>query len=203
MWRRAQVDLYCGSPLVSFLTSRRILRASTILLQLLHRRTAVAPDHRPVSSPRQLTESGGNDMRYSIQVLTVATLSLGALAAQPRRAFRGSLSPQAQPQYDRGPVELDTRLDQMSMMLRRTAEQQTSLDQLLAEQQDPKSPRYHQWLTPEQFADRFGASEEEIDKLVDWLQSSGFTITQVARGRDYVAFEGSAGQVESALHARI
>jgi len=36
--------------------------------------------------------------------------------------------------------------------------QQAALEQLLKEQQDPASPNYHNWLTPETYADRFGAS---------------------------------------------
>ena len=36
--------------------------------------------------------------------------------------------------------------------------QQAALDRLLADQQTPSSPNYHKWLTPEQYADRFGLS---------------------------------------------
>ena len=52
-----------------------------------------------------------------------------------------------------------------------------ALDQLIAEQQDPASPLYHQWLTPAQFAAQFGPTEEEFAAVSQWLTGQGFTIT--------------------------
>ncbi len=143
-------------------------------------------------------------MRYPVSVLmAITSLTMGILSAQVRRPVESSLSPLAQARFDRGPADPDTRMSDMTLLLRRTAEQQAALDQLLADQQNPKSPRYRQWLTPEEFGERFGASREDLEKVSKWLQAAGFTVTQVARGRDYVSFEGSAGQVEAALRSRI
>jgi len=143
-------------------------------------------------------------MRHSIPALMItASLSMGILEAQPRRPVESSRTPLAQARFDRGPADPDTHMSDMTILLHRTPEQQAALDQLLADQQNPKSPRYRQWLTPEQFAERFGASQADVDKVTEWLQSAGFAVTQLARGRDYISFEGSAGQVEAALRARI
>src|ERR1051326_4409536 len=73
----------------------------------------------------------------------------------------GSVHPLAQPQYDRGRLSAVTVLPRIVMSFHRTAEQQADLEQLLREQQDPQSPKYHTWLTPEQFAERFGLRSEE------------------------------------------
>src|SRR5262245_8238127 len=70
--------------------------------------------------------------------------------------LQGSLHPLAQAQFDTGRMPGDTRLTGMSIVFNRTAAQQADLDALLAAQQDPNSPLYHQWLTPEQFGARFG-----------------------------------------------
>ena len=37
------------------------------------------------------------------------------------------------------------------LQLRRPPEQETALEQFLDELQDPASPNFHKWLTPEQF----------------------------------------------------
>ena len=143
-------------------------------------------------------------MRYSVPALMLATtLSVGVLSAQPRRPAPSSLSPLAQARFDRGPAAAETQMSNMTILLGRTPEQQAALDQLLADQQNPKSPRYRQWLTPEQFAERFGAAQADVEKVAEWLRASGFNVSHVARGRDYISFEGSAGQVETALRARI
>ena len=117
--------------------------------------------------------------------------------------LRGSVHPLAQPQYDQGRLSPATVLSRMVMIFSRTPAQQADLENLLREQQDPSSPSYHQWLTPEQYAGRFGLSESDLAQVTDWLQSQGFTVVETARSRTYVAFQGSVGQIDSALHTEI
>ena len=70
---------------------------------------------------------------------------------------------------------------------------------MLTEQQKPGSPNFRKWLTPEGFADRFGVSQPDIDKITGWLKSQGFDIITVGRGRRFIAFNATAQQVQSAL----
>ena len=44
-----------------------------------------------------------------------------------------------------------------------------ALDQLIAEQQDPASALYHQWLTPAQFAAQFGPSQQDFAAVAQWI----------------------------------
>ena len=39
--------------------------------------------------------------------------------------------------------------------------------------------------------------------MTAWLQSSGFSIEHQARGRNWIAFSGTAGQVTRALHTPV
>ncbi len=109
----------------------------------------------------------------------------------------------AQPRFDQGPVEPAFRLSYITLMLKKTDAQQAALEQLLQQQQDPASPNYHDWLTPEQYADRFGLSQSDLDKISAWLRSEGFTVEYTARGRDWLAFSGTAGQVLATFHTQI
>src|SRR5262249_47357779 len=90
--------------------------------------------------------------------------------------------PLARKEFDRGPVQASKRLPLVTVHLARSAERQAELDKLLEEQQDPASPNYHRWLTPEQFADRFGAEREDLDKVAQWLESEGLSVDYRARG---------------------
>ncbi len=117
--------------------------------------------------------------------------------------IRGNINPKAQAQFDQGPADLSLRLDRMTLMLKPATEQQAALEILLRDQQDPASPNYHNWLTPEQYADRFGLSPADIDKIVFWLQSQGLTVEEVARGRNWIAFSGVVAEVRAALGAEI
>jgi uncharacterized protein (TIGR03437 family) len=115
----------------------------------------------------------------------------------------GTVHPNALPVNDIGPADPAQRIGYVSVMLKRTAAQQAALDALLQEQQNPASPNFHQWLTPEQFGERFGASSADIARLTTWLKSQGLTIENVARGRDWIACSGTVARFQTAFHTTI
>lgn len=118
-------------------------------------------------------------------------------------ALRGSLHPLAQLQYDRGRMPAETRLKGVTVVFNRSAAQESDLQALLAAQQDPSSPLYHKWLTPEQFANRFGMPQADLNRVQEWLQQQGFSIDSVARSRTFIKFSGTAGQVENAFQTQM
>ncbi|MBZ5645968.1 MAG: S53 family peptidase [Acidobacteriia bacterium] len=122
---------------------------------------------------------------------------------EARTALRGNVHPLAQARFDTGKVAGSFPLQRITLFFNRTAAQEADLDNLLREQMDPSSPNYHKWLTPEQYADRFGASEGDLARTADWLQAQGFTIVEKARGRQYIAFSGTAAQVQAAFGTEI
>jgi subtilase family serine protease len=155
-------------------------------------------------------------MRTALVVTSVLAFAAcqPAASAQPDRittridnrqlaVLPGSVHPKAQPRFDQGAVEGSMRLPYVTLLTKPSASQQINLDRLLSEQQDPASRNFHKWLTPEQYADRFGLSQNDIAKLTAWLRAQGFSIIQTARGRDWIAFSGNAGQVETAFHTAI
>ncbi len=93
------------------------------------------------------------------------SLSMGVLLAGAASMLVGqTVHPLAQPRYDQGPVEATLRLGHIQIMFQQTAAQREDLDELLAAQRDPSSPEYHNWLTTEQYADRFGLSVTDLDE---------------------------------------
>ncbi|MGH9499500.1 MAG: protease pro-enzyme activation domain-containing protein [Terriglobales bacterium] len=117
--------------------------------------------------------------------------------------LQGSVHAQARPEYDQGAVDPSLPLPYVVMVMKPSPAQQRELEQLLAQQQDSGSPNYHKWLTPEGYAGRFGLSRGDVNKISNWLRSQGFSIVQAARGRDWIAFSGTAGMVESTFHTQI
>ena len=137
-----------------------------------------------------------------------------AWAAQPDRIaatidgtqtviLKGSVHPLAQSKFDRGLLEPSTRLPYVTLVVQPSAAQQAALKTLLAEQQDPASPNYHHWLTPEEFGQRFGLSNNDLKSLAGWLRSQGFSIAEVARGRNWIAISGTVDQVQRAFRTQI
>jgi len=134
-------------------------------------------------------------------------------AAQPDRitgpidssmvVLTGNVHGLAQPRFDLGQTDGSKLLYGVTLAFRLSAAQQQDLNKLLAQQQDRSSPNYHKWLTPAQFADRFGMTRGDIKRVVAWLESQGFTVTSVANSRNQISFDGTVAQVESAFRAGI
>ena len=118
-------------------------------------------------------------------------------------AIRGYVRHQAVPQYDEGTADPALRFGSITLLTTPTPSQQKALTRLLAEQQDRKSPNYHKWLTPEQWADRFGLSPNDVQHITTWLKAQGFGAIHVARGRNWIRFSGTAAQVQSAFGTEI
>jgi len=127
----------------------------------------------------------------------------GTIDSGQMTSLAKSLHPNAQPEHDLGPVDPALRLTYMTMLMAPSASQQKALDQLLAQQQDSRSPNYHKWLTPQQFADRFGLSQSDLNKVTAWLKSAGFEILTVGGGRNSVSFSGTAAEAQRVFATEI
>ena len=117
--------------------------------------------------------------------------------------LQGGTHPLAQAQFDQGAAPPNLPMDRMLLVLKRSPEQETALQDLLEQQQDKSSPNYHKWLTPDQFGQQFGPADQDIQTVTAWLTSQGFQSIQVSKGRTVIEFSGTAAQVESALHTAI
>jgi len=102
-----------------------------------------------------------------------------------------------------GPADPALGMDRMLLVLGPGDEVQQELRTLLDSQHDKKSRDYHKWITPEQFGARFGPAQQDIDKVVGWLQQKGFQQVKVARGRGSIEFSGTAQQVEIAFGTKM
>ena len=111
--------------------------------------------------------------------------------------------PLTQSARDFGRAAADLPMQRIQMQLASSPEQLAVLEQLLADQQNPDSAGFQQWLTPEQFGQRFGPAQQDIDAVVAWLEDSGFHVDEIGRGRRTVEFSGTASQVESAFHTEM
>ena len=157
-----------------------------------------------------------SDVRNRVTFAAVVVVGLVALAASPGFAafhatvdnndvvvLQGNVHPLARPEFDAGAASLTMPMEHMILALRLAPEKRAALDQLLAEQQDPNSPSFHRWLTPEEYGERFGPSREEIEAVTDWLTSEGFVVEDIGKGLTWINFSGVVSDVERAFHTQI
>jgi hypothetical protein len=109
----------------------------------------------------------------------------------------------ASPANNIGSVPPDLPLDQLTLVLSRSPQQEAAFQQFLAEQQNPASPNYHHWLTPAEVGQRFGLSDQDIAAITGWLQSQGLHVNWVSPSRIFVGFGGSAANIGLALQSEL
>jgi subtilase family serine protease len=111
--------------------------------------------------------------------------------------------PEANAANDAGRVPDDFPMSHMVLQLQRSPDQQAALAQFIAELHDPASSNFHQWLTPQQFAESYGTAPADAQTVADWLGSHGFTVHGVQQSGLMIDFSGTAGQVAQAFHTQI
>jgi uncharacterized protein (TIGR03437 family) len=148
-----------------------------------------------------------------VGIFLVAALT-ATLEAQPDRIsaridsrrtvlLTGQVPSRARPEFDQGAVSRSFAMRGVTIYLKPSPAQQASLEQLLTAQRDPASADFHKWLMPEQYAERFGASRNDVKQISAWLTAQGLTVDRVAQSRTWIEFSGTAQQVGNALDTQI
>ncbi|MGB9407498.1 MAG: protease pro-enzyme activation domain-containing protein, partial [Terracidiphilus sp.] len=122
---------------------------------------------------------------------------------QVRVRIPKSIHPKAKPQYDAGPLDGETTLGRMLLVLGTTSDRENQARTFVDSQQTKGSPDYHHWLTPEEFGSQFGPSQQDIQIVTAWLQQQGFSITSVAKSGRWIEFSGTSAEVETAFQTQM
>ncbi len=133
---------------------------------------------------------------FSKTVVT-AIFAAGLLQAAPRQALHNHV-PQAVRESRRiGSVSPTARLDLAVGLPLRNAEE---FDRFVEQVADPQSPNYRHYLTSDEFAERFGPSQEDYDKLTAFVQANGLTVSGTHSNRMILDISGPASAIEKTLH---
>jgi uncharacterized protein (TIGR03437 family) len=152
--------------------------------------------------PQSLALLAGISLAFSLQGAPKSRITR-AVDLNRVQALSGNVHRLAQVQADRGAVDPAMPMNFMMVTFKPSAEQQADLDQLLADQINPSSRQYHKWLTPDEYANRFGVSQADRAKVRAWLTSQGLSVDRESRSGNWIAFSGTAQKVSKALHTEI
>jgi pseudomonalisin len=182
-----------------------------MLRQLL---SPCVPVVRPPSLRKRTTPRTTHRL-FLLLLLTVPVLTANPVRAQsvlaqsiPPEVNAGQPITSHHPQWanaknDAGILPSATPLDQLTIVLARSPQQEAAFEQFLADQQDPASPSYHHWLTAEQIGQRFGPSEDATTAVTSWLQSQGLHVNWTAPSRTFIGFGGTAAAIGQAFHTEM
>lgn len=137
-----------------------------------------------------------------------AAASTPAMITQPIDAAKlvrlsGNTRPEATARNDRGRVPDALTLSHMQLLLRRPAQREVSLRQLIHALHDRASPQFHHWLDAAALARNYGPSGRDIATIEGWLRQQGFSIDGESLSGQVIDFSGNAGQVRQAFHSEI
>ena len=141
------------------------------------------------------------NIRLSFVVMTL--LLLFGLSSEQMEAQRLALASRSfgtgsVGMVDVGPVPVSQPLS-LTLRLAPVAERTAALDQLLAALITSSSPSYHKWVTPEQFAASYGATDDQIATTKNWLESQGLAVGAVSAAKTRLTVTGTAAQVQQAF----
>ena len=142
-------------------------------------------------------------LRVFAQTASVSSRITQAVNESNLTVLKGNTYYLASAEYDRGAAPSSLPMNRMLLVLQRSPSQEAALEQFLDQQQDHSSPNYHQWLTPQQFGQQFGPSDQDIQTITSWLQSHRFQVAPISNGRTIIEFSGTAAQVQEAFHTAI
>lgn len=114
-----------------------------------------------------------------------------------------STHPMARPAFDIGPLDGSTAFPRMIMVLKGSPDQEYQARTLIDGMHTGGSPNFHRWLTPEEFGQMFGPSQQDIGQIANWLRQQGFTVGSVAKSGRWIEFSGTSAQVESAFRTQM
>jgi hypothetical protein len=126
-----------------------------------------------------------------------------AISTRQMVQLPGNVHALARPQFDVGRADGRQPMPGVALAFQLSPAAQRELDVLVTELQVRNSPNYHKFLTPAQYASRFGLSQNDINKIAAWLRSEGFTNLSVANNRLEVSFDGTVAQIERVFETQI
>ncbi len=94
---------------------------------------------------------------------------------------------------------LDLR-ERLKLSIGLTPRDEQGLDTFIEQLYDPASPACHHYITPEQFAARFGPSKQDYEALSDFAKANGLNVIHQHSNRVVLDVDGAVADIEKALH---
>ncbi len=141
---------------------------------------------------------------WGVRVLLLLTLLAGVFAVPAGAADRQFLhNPLPAAVTNTAPLRHFSRWDRLDLTIGLPLRDCEGLTNLLRQLYDPASPNFRHYLTPEQFTQRFGPTEEDYEAVMKFAQSHGLVVTGRHSGRTLINVKGSVAGIERAFHVTL
>jgi len=93
--------------------------------------------------------------------------------------------------------------NQLHLYLGLPLRNQSALNALLEDLHDPASTNFHHWLTPADFTERFGPTEADYQKVVQYAGQHGFAVTHTHANRMMVNVDAPVAAIEKTFQIKL
>jgi subtilase family serine protease len=139
-------------------------------------------------------------LSQTVASLALLVLSVASVSAADRRTLHTGAPEVAAGLQRLGPLPAENRLQMaIGLPLRNT----NALHSLLQQIYTPGSANFHHYLTPEQFAEQFGPTEEDYQKLISFAKTNGFEIAGTYSNRAVLDVVGKVSDIEKTFQVTL
>jgi subtilase family serine protease len=134
--------------------------------------------------------------------LATAIFCCLAVSAQtaPRQFLRGHVPAVVSRLAPTGLLPATTNL---SLAIGLPLRNEAALDELLRQLYDSGSTNFHKYLTPQEFTERFGPTEQDYQAVIRFAEANGLAVAGVHPNRVVLDVEGSASDIERAFQVTL
>src|ERR1700739_3042285 len=159
------------------------------------------------TAPIDLTEDAQWRRTKNVTLTALVSLLFGAATALPATAAN---TKQRSKDIDLSPVVGKStylspadREKQISVILSLPLGDSAGAAEFVRRVSDPKDPLYRKYITPAEFAARYGANANDYAVLKQWALANGLTIAHEAGARTSLTVRGSVGQFQALFKTQL
>jgi uncharacterized repeat protein (TIGR03803 family) len=146
---------------------------------------------------------GGLSSAVTLIIAVVGVTLYRASAGAVDRQVLGGNVPPTVAKLNLQPVGRLPATNQLRLAIGLPLRHTNELDRLLQEIYDPASPRFRHYLTPEQFAERFGPSTEDYEAVKRFALRNGLEVTATYPNRFVLDVAGAVSKIEYAFRVKL
>jgi subtilase family serine protease len=136
----------------------------------------------------------------NVTLAALISILIGAANALPATATNVDLSPMVGKSKYLSPVDAEK---QISVILSLPLGDSAGAAEFAQRVSNPKDPLYRKYITPEEFAARYGANANDYAALKQWAIANGVTIAHEAGARTSLTVRGSVGQFQALFRTHL
>ncbi|NRD76830.1 peptidase S53 [Bacillus sp. BRMEA1] len=137
----------------------------------------------------------------SLFSLSLCLSSGSSLAAASNRVHLNKVAPMAAKHGT--PLGHTNRNTKASLTIALQLRNSDKLEQFLSSLNDPASPNYKHFLTPDEFKNQYGPTDETVAKVKSFLTSKGFEVKNVSANHAFITVSGTIGMMEDTFGVTI